>query len=1359
MRTELAKITSPHIVSSCAVPGKRSSAEVLFWVIGAELREWEKREETSLVGFVCYFSKPQNNRPLMSSRPGRHVDPLEGSQQRRSCTPENANEDSTRGVGGGSSLPVAAPPPPHGTPHKDGARTLMTRYKALINDVVQSLQTPTNLPLIDDYITLTEDALRALRTVKVDSRATLRRLQANALPLVRKEEPPAAPPLSNAANAAAAASGGSGSGGVCDGAAATTTTTSPPPQEKPSHTPSTPPPTPPASLSEKDASGAGEGVAAPAAATTEAKPRSYISALKHRTTVSPLKSRPATGAQRSSTGGSTSASAAAAAVSATATAAAAPTVTSSSPPPSVQAELEKRASERTAEKVVEARDGSALRSEERQRSAEERRRGIVDEKLAKLEEEHERVQLAKQRREAAAEKLRQETKDRHDSATKRAEDTKAQVKEKASRSNTRVDEVVFVAELTQKNRELKLQMKLSEAAAVASQEQRREEQSRHIKERNEAHITAVVERQRDISQQRAERVQQREAQRLESLKRLEEAKRLESEQKHQRAEEREKKFQAQLQVVHAEAEAKKARSEERIQQSAQLREEQREKQKQKLEKKEQKLKEVKERRQTQDESSPAVKPTFQEVLPSLTQQEEDAISQRLARSLATAQRQGKTFLDQYQKESALSAKDLNKSRLRALISRIASSTTATAAAPSAAANASSSTTTTTTTTTTNLTQLRQPLHDFLGAGELNELDHEFVRYFNGYDPVVKALLEARKTHDFATFKLCSDVLHRLLTDPVAGPAHVKSFVRCGQLVPLVVLIHEEIVALKKHNNSIALTSLLSLTSLCVGLIVTEAQSSPKLTGVRDQMMADLDAIGLDKFCFAVASTCVDDEDTASLQYALLILYYQLTFMSRRKSGAASEKAPPAAATESSTATQSSSSGGNSNNNNNNITWVCNAMTSLFTLLQNILTPGGQPLKPQTVLTNSTSCVIFTALRILTTVARWKLDSLQDFLRGGRDAVTPTAAAAGHGSSTAAAPAVPISATPPPTSAASGSSAAIPIGATRTELFHIVMSFFQYVAKHDETLERLPSANPADVQAGEGTPLRSFADALQFGLTIQGAMPRIPLPSICTAEGLPSARSAGAFPSFVRAALHELILFGGYVALSDPATQEIFSWGKEKPLLSLMLASLPVQYFAQARHLLFPTLLSIIHRDDRNKIIVSREMDLSSLVDFLQEEFNALPAKLCAQSQAQHEALDAEAAAPTATSSDAAARPTLSPQAAVAASASTAATALPKKSWAEMDDDDDEDVRIPSPGHPQLTVSGGKAATTNATAASPHVEKPKTLQVLEKERLAKALKTIPPGFAHFRLDRRFPLALWYDALTFLQKPLPPPAPSF
>ena len=1067
-------------------------------------------------------------------RRSRHRDAQSDSlndtvETRRSCTPER--EESR--------------PQPQSTPQKEkevNTHHVMTKFKSIINEIVNIISNPTNTGVADDFITVCEEGLRGMKTARVETRNILRRLSSNALPVPRTAVPddqPLAPVVQVEESAPAA------------------------PQN------------------------AGEPTGGEASSF---RPRSFLAAARGHNSVSPMKCKIK------------------------------PQMDKSTPPPemSKKVELEKRALN---ESVTDHRDGAALRSEERRRHADERRKELQDDKLAKLEVTAEKAAQAKQRRDAAAERVRQGTQTRVESASRRADEHKEKVKEKAQKSTSRTDEVLMVHDLSKENKALKIEMKMSEVEQL--QEQRREEQRQAAKDRNEAHHL-VIERQRDMSQQRVEKQQQREQQRLDNLKRLEEQKRIDNEAKHQKAGEREKKIIQQQQAAHAEAEAARKKAEERISQSAQLREEQRAQQKQKLEKQDQKVKEAKERR---DKDEPS-KPTFHDVMPAAPAQDDEQATARLVRSLTATSRHSKTFVDAYQKENLLTTKDINKSRLRPIVTRLQTFTAG-----------------------TNLTQSRQPLHD-LSLLELSEVDHEYMRYYNGHEVVVKLMIDAKKTHDAATFKLCNDVLHKLLLDPIEGSAHARYFVRAGHLVPLVIIIHEEIKALRKHNRSNTLTVALSLVQLCVSVIVTESQTSAKLATIREQVITDLDTAGADKFCFAIASTCVDEEDMPSLQYALLLLQSQVAVLSKKKM-------------DSQVAAQ----------------WIRSAVTSLFTFLQNVLTPGGQPLKPQHVISPKTSCVIFTALRVLNAIARWKLDTLQEVLRGEvakDDETSPSA--------------------------------------LRTELFHIVHSFLLYIGSHE--MERIPpntsEQQPSDVAS------KSFQDALNFGLTLN-ASPRLPL-----GDTTVSARSTSE-AVFFRASLHEILLFAGYVTLCDAKMQEIFSWGKERPLLTMMLSALPMPYFSLCKHALFPTLASIVFGDERNRLILQRMMDKSQLVKFLREEFEALPPKVKALAAQFNSAQEAAAAAADESTKG------------QAAPSQTEPAAVAKKSWADMDDDDDDcGFGLPQP----------KAADTTSAVAPPAPDSRQS----EKERLARVFKTAAPAqAAHFyRLDRRFPPALWLAAAAFTEQ---------
>jgi hypothetical protein len=311
-----------------------------------------------------------------------------------------------------------------------------------------------------------------------------------------------------------------------------------------------------------------------------------------------------------------------------------------------------------------------------------------------------------------------------------------------------------------------------------------------------------------------------------------------------------------------------------------------------------------------------------------------------------------------------------------------------------------------------------------------------------------------------------------------------------------------------------------------------------------------------------------------------------------------------------------------------------------------------------MLSASATCVIFTTMKVLNTIARWKLESFQALLQGERPKDVDQ-----HDAT----------------------------GATRQEMFHIMSSFFNYVGSHDDALERLPAATSVESTTA------SFSEFLQFGPTYPG-MPRIGLPPSCFSAELTSEKWSEC--TFLRAALHELILLMGYLSLCAPLLQEIFSWGKDRPLLCSILSYLPMPYFSQCRHLLFPTLAAIVLNDCRNRKLLEREMDLKSLLDFLNEEFESLPQRVKAQclssNEHSNEQPDKSVAAPK-------------PQ---------------TSSWAEMDDDEE------------------------VSFAPPPVLKGDAVKSVEKERLAKSLKSMLPSVLHFRIDRRIPVSLWLEAISFL-----------
>ncbi|EPY19470.1 hypothetical protein STCU_09443 [Strigomonas culicis] len=770
---------------------------------------------------------------------------------------------------------------------------------------------------------------------------------------------------------------------------------------------------------------------------------------------------------------------------------------------------------------VEAeRHASALRSEERHRLAEERRLDHIQDIKMKSVEAEARVQRAKARREEAELRQRTETQERQENGVRRAEEARKQTKDRVRQAHSHVDEVVLTNDLRQQTKALLIDKKMSDIEH--NQEQLREGRQRVLQERNEA-VLAAAERRRNLSQERAEKQQQREQQRQETLKRIEEQKKSELEVKQQKAEEWEKKVHQHHVDALSEAEALSKKTEEKLAQSAQLREEQREKMRQKLEKQEEKLKEARQRR----DKDPEVKPVPQALLPNLSGLEEEQLSLRVSKLVASNARQGRAFIDNYQKESLFSTRDLNRSKLRPSFSRISSSLTVPA-----------------------ITQCKQPLNDIMTC-DLVECDYEFMRYFNMFEVLVKLITEARKLKEYSVLKDATELLQMLFVEPNEGGSNIIYVVRSGNMLPLVLAAREEAKALRQMSHTGALCSLLTLIGIGLERTQSEAQSGVKLIATRDQLFNDADTIALDKVCLTVLKNCRREEDLELTYSALCILNSQLSHYAKKKNDLKTQ-------------------------------WFQSLAEALFTLLQNTFTPEGASAQEER---SQFSCarvtILFCTFRLLNALARWQLNAFQELLHEKTAPTTsPNPSGAGNG----------------------GTGSAAPVQINRTEVFHVLSSFFAYVQQYSEDLESIaPTKDTVDESSV------SFSEAHKFGITLTD-FPVFPYPKNIDAQ------KPGGKMYHLRAALHECILLLGYLCLDDAPLQEMMSWGKEKTLLSILIGALPIQYFSTARHILFPTLIAIISNSGRNLQIAQTEMDLCRLLNFINEEYDLLSrkAKLYAQ---------------------------------------------------------------------------------------------------------------------------------------------------
>ncbi|KPI83857.1 hypothetical protein ABL78_7094 [Leptomonas seymouri] len=882
----------------------------------------------------------------------------------------------------------------------------------------------------------------------------------------------------------------------------------------------------------------------------------------------------------------------------------------------------------TRDDIEASRYASALRGEERQRQAEERRFDLMQEMKQKSELSDARSLRVKTRREEAERKQRIEAQDRMENGVRRAEEARRQTREKAQRAHSHVAEVLLTKELQQQNKVLMLDKKMSDVEH--NQEQMREKLQRQAQERQDA-VRAAAERRRNLSQERLEKQQQREQHRLENLRRANEQKKQEQELKQQKAKEWEKKVQQHHVDATAEAEALSRKTEEKFQQSAQLLEEQREKRQQKLERQDQKLREAKERRDKELEA----RPTLAEMMPRLSNQEEEQQAARLARLSVTSAQHAKIFADNYQKMSTQLTKDLNRSRLRAIFSRLA----AAVATPSMA-------------------QCKHQLKE-INAASLTDVDFEYMRYFNVCETLIKILVESRKAREFSVLRQTTEILQSWLVNEKEGRENVIYFIKSGCPLLLVLYLADEARSLRLQHNPEAMRCGMEILGICLERICAEAQNANKLAAVRDQLLNDMDVGGVDSICIAILRMSSEEADLQLAYTALCILHTELGVMTRRKGEVKKQ-------------------------------WFQGVTTALFTLLQNMLTPGGSPLQENDP---SLSCdrvtILFCLFRTLNTLARWQLTMLQELLHDSTAEAATTLGIATEGdNNVACTPRADLSATV----------------ITRTELFHVLNGFFRYIHGHLHEMEVVPpSCDDTCSGVGAKGALGSFAEALHFGVTLN-AFPAFPCEA--TADPGESLKPAGTH-YHLRATLHECILLVGYLCFDDAPLQDMMGWGKGKPLLGNILNVLPIAYFSSARHILFPTVLSAMLQNHRNALIVREEMSLAELLQFIQQEYGPLTKKAKMYAQEHHRQLLTH-------------KMETDPRFALRVK-------LQGKSWVDMEDEDS------LPGTPR------SSETTSTTPA------------VEKEKLCKGLRTISlnPSLC-FKLERRLPISYWPALMDQLEK---------
>lgn len=361
---------------------------------------------------------------------------------------------------------------------------------------------------------------------------------------------------------------------------------------------------------------------------------------------------------------------------------------------------------------------------------------------------------------------------------------------------------------------------------------------------------------------------------------------------------------------------------------------------------------------------------------------------------------------------------------------------------------------------------------------------------------------------------------------------------------------------------------------------------------------------------------------------------------------------------------------------------------------------------------------------------------------------------------------------------------------RQMTYQALNNYFSFAAAQQPKLEAIP-CDPSkekmkDSFCDKGACTESFMDAVGFGITFQQSDRPVHVSDVIVAslggkDGSAAAKelTAASGPTRLRAALHESLLFAGYICLHNPAMQDLFHYQKSDAttpvsarstgsassdqapqfLLALLVQACPVAYFSAARHILMPSLLCICQGNRRNMAVLQNELGLDSMCQFIVAEITARPNKLKKSSKAVCNSVAAAAAA----LADGSAPPSQmlaggQPRRGSAPETGGGCAPTPRprpESWADMLDDDSDEEDNSADG----TCSNASAATplTNnsfqassmSNTTSPHNATAKSEDFMSlaqrKQKLTNEMlqtTNIPlAAWHHFRLDRRFPLAQW------------------
>lgn len=824
----------------------------------------------------------------------------------------------------------------------------------------------------------------------------------------------------------------------------------------------------------------------------------------------------------------------------------------------------------------EARYACALISEIRQCKAfETRLRNLELLRQKKIVESVYSSQVRK-RKELKQSQMREAVYSKQMKGVQRAEEARMQIVEKVRQKNCQVDEVVFIKETQLMEKQILIERRLNKVRLQLKQ--KLAEKVSLAKKRNEA-IQEAAERRNSLLKEKAERDLARAQEREEKEKRIQEFKERGTNFLLRKSEAWERKVCQHQLVSEAGNQALRNKIADKAKQSELILKARDEKMQLKVKLQAQKLIDAQERRNRVVE----INYPYRDVMTSYDTVEEEVLSQRLLNAQEDSQRRFNTYSEGYRKTCIVSLKDLQKSKLKNSVARLTSLLSY-----------------------NDLVQCRPTLAEICGVS-FSTTDHEYIRYSNALELITRILILSRKSRLVTVTKQAVETLLFLFKSENEGRNHVCYFVRSGLYTQVILAAHEEVNRMRKNSLATSLSLLFTCIAVSMEIVCEEAEKGdPKLVSVRDLVTNEVVRMELDRIYCVVLKMCLAPKDLDATYLAMRIISVTLTLHSKRKEEMS-------------------------------LVQYYFLVVSLFALLQNIVTAGaGNPKTPlQSCLsaslekfTCSQVLLIYCALRLLNILARMRLVDFQRIFQ-----ITSTTSGSLHHSSSTSLP----SSTQPITGSTtldgeqncrkstdlanchSFSSVSVDFAAliSRMELSHFLRQFYKYIHAHWcdlEVIPMLPTCTAENSSAAstttkgifewltemeENSKLRSsFSDAERFGLTLS-CFP--PFPSIAMMTINKDLYCGGGSHYHLRAALHECILLVGYLCLDNTSVQEMFSWGKDKSLLEEVLTAFPAPYFANARHILFPTLLCILDDNDQNLSIMRRIVDLHLIQNFLEEE--------------------------------------------------------------------------------------------------------------------------------------------------------------